>query len=230
MDKKGHISNPEDVFSFSGSGEELKKRLRAFMSEADADLFIKFIHNCGYIHAEDESIEIDIDSISIIESISTDSIGAFYPLIGSILISPPLLGIPALIPALINPPKKITYNINIKALTLVAIALLLDIKLTMGVASSILAIMGFNGQAIVRIDTSEGEMCLILEAMHSKNRIINEDVFLKFNSECVHHDLDCRYRIDDKCTITTDTIGSILDGLCDKNVFRKIGNLYQYNF
>lgn len=122
------------------------------------------------------------------------------------------------------------YNINIKSLTLVAIALLLDIKLTLGFASAILSIIGFNNQAIVRINASEGEKCLILEAKQTDKRIINEDVLAIYNSECVHNDLICKYRDGDKCTIRKDDIKRILDELCNKNIFKKINSLYKYNF
>lgn len=90
--------------------------------------------------------------------------------------------------------------------------------------------MGFNGQAIVKIDVDEGEKCLILEAMQSENRIIDEDVFSMCNFECVHNDLNCKYQKEDRCTIRKDNITEILDGLCEKNVFKKIGKLYKYNF
>ncbi len=111
-----------------------------------------------------------------------------------------------------------------------ALALLLDIKLSLGIASAALTIIGFNGQAIARINVSEGEKCLILEALQRKNRIIDENIFSDCNCECVHNDLKCKYQIEDKCTIQRDEIKHILDGLCDKNVFKKIKRLYKYNF
>jgi hypothetical protein len=122
------------------------------------------------------------------------------------------------------------YNVNLKALTVTALALLLDIKLTVGFVSGTLAILGFNQRAIVRLDVSEGEKCLILEAMAHQNREIREDVFSKNHSECVHNDLDCNYRNNDQCTIHRENIKAVLDGLCEKNVFQKRGGSYKYNF
>lgn len=111
-----------------------------------------------------------------------------------------------------------------------ALALVLDIKLTIGIASATLAILGFNNQAIVRIDASEGEKCLILEAIQSKNRVIDEDIFSICNHQCVHNDLNCKYQDGDSCTINKENINAILDGLCDKNIFKKIHKFYKYNF
>lgn len=190
----------DDFFTFRGSAIELKSILSTFMSEADSQSFISSFKDLIPILGEGEFIK---ETISYPEAIP----GILQVLIGSS-----------------------NYNINIKAATLTTIALLLDIKLTLGFASSALAITGFNSQAIVRVNVSEGEKCLILEAMQSKNHIINEDVFSICNSECIHNDLDCKYQNDDKCTINKADIKRTLDELCDRNIFKRINGLYKYNF
>jgi hypothetical protein len=196
----------DDYFTFNGTASELKQKLSTFMSEENSQIFIEnfksFTKNLG----EDEFVK-EIMSIPKSQS-NPDMIYRSY------LLTP-----------------RYSYNINIKAVTLTTIALLLDIQLTLGFMSAMLAITGFNNQAIVKVDVSEGEICLILEAMQSKNRIINEDVFANCNSECIHNDLECKYRnSDDKCTIKKEDIKRILDELCEKNIFKKIKNLYKYNF
>lgn len=193
-----------DFFTFHGTESELKEKLSSFMSEEDSQSFINGIQDYRQYLGEDEFIE---KTSSLPETDSDNDSQMLHFLIQSS-----------------------NYNINIKALTLTALALLLDIKITLGLASATLAILGFNNQAIVRIDVSEGEKCLILEAMQSKNRVINEDVFAVCNFECVHNDLNCKYQDGDKCTISKESIKNVLDGLCDKNIFKKIGNLYKYNF
>lgn len=189
-----------EFFTFYGTESELKEKLSSFMSEEDSQSFIDGIQDYIQYLGEDEFIE---KTLSFSEADS----GMQHLLIQSS-----------------------NYNINIKALTFTAFALLLDIKLTLGLASAALAILGFNNQAIARIDVSEGEKCLILEAMQSKNRVINEDVFSVCNFECVHNDLDCKYRDGDKCTISKENIKEMLNRLCDKNIFKKIGTFYKYNF
>lgn len=193
-----------DFFTFHGTESELKEKLSSFMSEEDSQSFINGIQDYRQYLGEDEFIE---KTSSLPKTDSDNDSQMLHFLIQSS-----------------------NYNINIKALTLTALALLLDIKITLGLASATLAILGFNNQAIVRIDVSEGEKCLILEAMQSKNRVINEDVFAVCNFECVHNDLNCKYQDGDKCTISKESIKNVLDGLCDKNIFKKIGNLYKYNF
>ncbi len=193
-----------EYFTFNGTENELKAKLSTFMSEEDSKTFINGFQDYLQYLGEDEFVE--KNSSSPKTDLDADS-----GMINFII-------------------QSSSYNINIKALTLTTIALLLDIKLTLGLASAALSILGFNNQAIVRVDVSEGEKCLILEAMQSKNRVINEDVFSMCNFECVHNDLNCKYQDGDKCTISKKDIKEVLDGLCDKNIFKKIRNLYKYNF
>jgi len=193
-----------EYFTFNGTGSELKAKLSTFMSEEDSQSFINEFQDYLQYLQEDEFVEKTTSSPQTDSDIDSGMMNLLI--------------------------QSSNYNINIKALTLTTIALLLDIKLTLGLASTVLSILGFNSQAIVRVDVSEGEKCLILEAMQSKNRVINEDVFSMCNFECVHNDLNCKYRDGDKCTIGKDDIKALLNGLCDKNIFKKINNLYKYNF
>jgi len=194
----------DEYFTFRGTESELKEKLSLFMSEEDSQSFINGIQNYRQFLGEDEFVE---RTLSFPQADSkTDSKMLHF-----------------LIPSS-------NYNINIKALTLTALALVLDIKLTIGLVSATLAILGFNNQAIARIDASEGEKCLILEALQSKNRVIDEDVFSICNHQCVHNDLNCKYQDGDSCTINKENINAILDGLCDKNIFKKIHKYYKYNF
>lgn len=193
-----------EYFTFSGTESELKEKLLSFMSEEDSQSFINGIQNYLQYLGEDEFIE-------KVSSSPQNELESESKMLNFLI-------------------QSSNYNINIKALTLTALALLLDIKLTLGFASTTLAILGFNNQAIARVDVSEGEKCLILETIQSKNRVINEDVFSICNYECVHNDLDCKYQNGDKCTINKENIKEILDRLCDKNIFKKIRGFYKYNF
>lgn len=194
----------DEYFTFRGTESELKEKLSLFMSEEDSSAFINGIQNYLQFLGKDEFVERTL--LSPQDDSETDS---------------------KMLNLLI---QSSNYNINIKALTLTALALVLDIKLTIGIASATLAILGFNNQAIVRIDASEGEKCLILEAIQSKNRVIDEDVFSICNHQCVHNDLNCKYQDGDSCTINKENIKAVLDGLCDKNIFKKIHKVYKYNF
>ncbi len=200
----GQASACSEYFTFNGSEIELRMKLSTFMSESDSQTFVNGLRNYAQLLGSDEFVR---ETISFPAPVSESDEKVIHLLI-----------------------KSSDFNINIKAATFITLALLLDIKLTLGIASAALTITGFNGQAIARVDVSEGERCLILEAMQSKNRIIDENVFSVCNSECVHSDLRCKYQSEDKCRIRGADIKRILDGLCDKNIFKKFGCLYKYNF
>lgn len=203
-DKQYHEATCSEYFTFNGSESDLIIELSKFMPEPASQIFISGLKEHLSLLEEQECFK-EIPSFP--EETTATSSGMLQLLI-----------------------KSSNININIKATTILVLALLLDIKLTLGIASAALTIIGFNGQAIARIDVSEGEKCLILEALQRKNRIIDEDVFSSCNSECVHNDLKCKYQKEEKCTIRRDEIKHVLDVLCDKNIFKKIKNLYKYNF
>lgn len=188
-------------FLFCGNREELVRLLETIMDKDDAE---KFSWNA--IHYSEL---IDTDEIL---SVKVETIGGG----GNNLIH------------LMR--EEWNYNINIKALTLVGIALLLDINLTLGFASSVLAIMGVNGQAIVKVSAEEAEKCMIMEAIHKKSHIIDSTILEQLKGDCVHHNLKCRYRVDGKCTIKKDDVSRLLDELAGKNIFTKIRTMYKYNF
>ena len=102
--------------------------------------------------------------------------------------------------------------------------------MTLGFAATTLSILGFNSQAIARVNISEGEACMIMEAQQKNNRVIGEHVLDECRGYCVHYDLACKYKDGDRCTIAKENIRAILDGLCEKNIFTKIHGFYKYNF
>ena len=195
-------------FQFEGSRGDLQKALSAFMSSEDGERFISQAADIlkRHPHQSDEYI--------------SERLSVSYPRTGS---DKPMLYM------LVGSANQ-TYNINITALTLISIAILLDINLTLGFASGALAILGFNNQAIAKVDVSSGEKCLILEAMYADDKVIDEYVLERFHSDCVHNDIQCRYQSDETCCINKDEIILLLEGLCKKNVFSKVGRKYKYNF
>lgn len=118
---------------------------------------------------------------------------------------------------------------NITALTLMAIATALDIRLKLGFVASSLAIIGFSGQAIVKLDVNAGEKCLVYEAMKNPKHIVGENIFLKNHGQCIHNNLPCKHRNNNSCTFSKQEIINTLSGLCNKNVFRKEGTSFKYD-
>ena len=189
-----------DRFCFVGTREELVEALSDMMGQKDAETLSWHMWEYQDLIDKDEHID-----AKFVES----------------------AGIPRAVCILV---ERLEYNINIKALSLMAIALMLDIKLTMGFASTTLGILGVNGQAIVKVSAEAAEMCLISEAILHKPHIIDKEVFRGKARECVHNDYNCKYREESMCRITEKEIAEVLDGLSEKNVFTKIGEQYKYNY
>lgn len=125
------------------------------------------------------------------------------------------------------------YNIyiNLKASTLAIIALILDIKVTNGISSFILAATGVNIRSIAKIDENIGEKCVLLEVYRKEDHQANPDIFKQVcGKECINNDMNCKYRSNGVCTMDQERVKGILDNLSDKNVLTKRNDSYKYNF
>ncbi len=122
------------------------------------------------------------------------------------------------------------YHINVKASTIMVIALLLDIKLTCGFASMLLGMKGFNTYSIVELDAWNGEKCLVINALLNKNHHLLLEDFSQYKAQCVNNHIKCKYQNNGSCSISSDDLVKLFMTLCDKNVFTQIGDHYKYNF
>ena len=120
-----------EYFTFNGSEIDLRTKLSTFMSESDSQAFVSGLKDYTQLLGSDEYVR---ETIPLPASDSESDEKVLHFLI-----------------------KSSDFSINIKAATLITLALLLDIKLTLGIASAALTITGFNGQAIARVDVSEGK-------------------------------------------------------------------------
>lgn len=200
MTKASSQDYREFFFSYSGDLNNLISKLNEFMSPLDSQIFLSNIHKLHKYLGSEEYI----NRTSVYSKSKPEMMCFIVP--------------------------STDYNINVTALTLMAIATALDIKLKLGFVASSLAIIGFSGQAIVKLDVNAGEKCLVYEAMKKPKHIIGENIFLKNHSQCIHNDLPCKHRNNNSCTFSKQDIINTLSGLCDKNVFRKEGALFKYLF
>lgn len=143
-----------------------------------------------------------------------------------------------------NASHKYWYCINFKVITFLAICIALGIALCFTsniVVTSFLVpqivstlvieiICTDKSKFVAKIDVSEGEKCLITEAKKSGNKIIRKNVLAKYNHQCVHTDFNCNHKNEDQCKLKQKQIERLLDGLTLKNVFKKVGDSYKFNF
>ena len=185
--------------SFTGAKDDLILQLENYMTRSDAYKLIQCIDNYQSLLEKDEYFT---KTIIIPKSI------------------------PGMMQFII---PKTNYNVNVKACTIVILALLLDIEINFPVGSALLAIKGINGQALVKLDEYHAEKCVVMEILRDNKRTGNVNMFSDNNGECVNNNLNCMYNDKGKCTINSEQLLKVLDSLDKKNVVRKDGINYLYN-
>lgn len=121
------------------------------------------------------------------------------------------------------------YYINLKITTLAICALLLDIKLTKGLMSSVFSLAGIPTKAFVKLDEREGQKCILREVLMSENKMGDVRILNKFHGQCCNNDLcSCRYRSEGYCTCQPEAVEKIFQELEKNNVFRKDGAGYYH--
>lgn len=117
------------------------------------------------------------------------------------------------------------YHISIKTTTIVICALLLDITLTKGAASSLLSLSGVTTRGIAKLDDYKGQKCILREALRTKDKVGNSHILEKFHGECCNNDIaQCKYRKAVKCICCQEEVEKIFEGLADNHVFVKDEN------
>lgn len=122
-------------------------------------------------------------------------------------------------------------NINLKASTIALIALILDIEVTNGIASFILAATGVDMRLITKLDEEMGEKCVLVEVYKKENHKAKSNILNQiYGKECINNDMNCKFRVQGICTIEQENVKEILDDLNNKNVLTKKNDFYKYNF
>lgn len=189
-------------FIFSGSKGSFKQEILKLMEEEDVNKFIDGIIKLSpYFNDDDEYITVT----TYMPESNPDILECLIP--------------------------NTNININLKASTIAILAAILDVKLTRGFLNFLLNASGFNSCSVVRLDEEEGEKCIILEMLKTKPHIITKNILPPINKECFNNNLNCKYRINNQCTIEEKDIKEIFFSLCNKNVIREIKNdRYKYNW
>ena len=122
------------------------------------------------------------------------------------------------------------YYINIKITTIVIVASILDITLTKGVISTILNMCGFSSTSIVKLDERNGEKCIVKETLLSENKTGYPSILRRFAGECCNNDMNCRFKNGAFCSCTEQDIIIIYQRLAEKNLFKKLGDSFEYQW
>lgn len=122
------------------------------------------------------------------------------------------------------------YYINIKITTIVVAAFLADISFGQGVLSLLLGLCGFSGTAFTRLNEELGEKCIVRETLTRDPKIGSAHILDSLQGECCNNDLLCKFRHDGKCHCSKEDILNIYERLADRNMFKRIGDYYKYQW
>ena len=122
--------------------------------------------------------------------------------------------------------RKDFYSINVETGTWTTIGMLLDIFLTFGISSTILASMGKTGQFLFKLNKESGEICNYYEAV-KKSKVefnINELTDVYKNKKCPYKEFKCKFCKKESCTIDKENLSSNLNSLEKKGILKYIGD------
>jgi hypothetical protein len=102
------------------------------------------------------------------------------------------------------------YSVNVKKTIWTALGLILDIKLTMGAASALLAALGVIGQTIGKVHEENGELCILRFCLAAGTPNTSDSILASLRNACFKEKSACKYRLSDGCSIPD---AAIHDGL-----------------
>ena len=117
------------------------------------------------------------------------------------------------------------YYLNVKRITIVMLAAVLDLYITNGMVSAGLTLLGTELQAIIKL--KEEKLCLVKEMLCNHQKLHNEADLSRYERECVNNDIQCHFNCDGICTLSQEQIAIVLNNLSDKDVIEKVGKKYK---
>lgn len=117
------------------------------------------------------------------------------------------------------------YYLNVRKITIVLLAAILDYYLTNGMASACLTVLGTELQAVTKL--KEEKLCLVKEMLREYQKLYDEFDLCRYQYECVNNDIQCRFNIDGICTLKKETITTVLEKLEKVGVIEKVCEKYK---
>ncbi len=117
--------------------------------------------------------------------------------------------------------------INVKTMTIVMIAFLLDINLTSGIAALSLSLLGVNNQALATI-SDDGEKCVLRETLLRKPRIGDANILKSYKGKCQRINSQCKFRNGELCNCSQNAIINIYENLTEKSIFKRSEDRKRY--
>jgi len=183
-----------EIISINGNEDFLISSLGKYMSATNAELFLANLHKYKNLFEPDEYYS----KKQIYKESSQKIMGLII--------------------------SKTNYYISLKATTISLVCLLLDIKITNGFASFLLAATGLN-YVLVRL--TQIEKCVIIRAKQLKTKSFTIESILNYVFSTDRCGL-CEYFAQNKCCIEREHLQNILDSLVEKGIVTLRNKAYTY--
>lgn len=117
------------------------------------------------------------------------------------------------------------YYLNVKRITIILIATVLDCYLTNGMVSIGLTMLGTELQAIIKL--KDEKLCLVKEMLREHQKLYDVSDLSRYKLDCINNDIKCHFNNCGICRLKNEQVTTALDNLSDKGVIKKYGNKYK---
>ncbi|MBQ8237399.1 MAG: hypothetical protein IJZ39_04560 [Oscillospiraceae bacterium] len=122
------------------------------------------------------------------------------------------------------------YYFNVKITTITALAWLLDIVLPVGFFSNFLSWSGFPSTGYTKLTDEDGVRCIVSETLRRNPKVGSVSILEPFKGMCCNNHMNCGFRDGDRCTCTADNILSIYERMSERNMFKRYGDVFEYQW
>lgn len=111
------------------------------------------------------------------------------------------------------------YHIHLKVETLMLLAFIYDFEYHKEFLSSLSSLKQFNFLILNKLNTYNGEKCIVTDAIQSENHRVTIDSILKSKKTCNHLNFKCGYCVGHLCTLRRNDLMNLMSDLVVKNIF-----------
>ena len=121
------------------------------------------------------------------------------------------------------------YYLNVKVITIVLIATVLDIVMMNGFANMLVSLSGMSTKAIAKL--KDAHLCVVKELKTNNSPVSFDQIATICDRECVNNDIKCRFRKEGYCTISKPELkNDVVNDLVDNGVLKEENGSYKYEF
>lgn len=122
------------------------------------------------------------------------------------------------------------YHIHLKAETMMILAFIYDLVYHKEFLSTLSSLKGFNFLMLNKLNTYNGEKCVVIDAIQEKNHRVTFNSILKSKKTCNHLNFKCKYCVGNLCTLRRNDLMNLMSDLVIKNIFMMSDSDFKLNW